>query len=86
MKYELVRKANNNFFDKLNLSRKRNKQLTKFRKKKKIVSTSQGHSGLVTVWMGVLQGRVVLLMSMIRNEDDGVSETEKEKFTNDYFM
>jgi hypothetical protein len=27
--------------------------------------------------MGVLQGRVVLLMSMIRNEDDGVSETEK---------
>jgi len=37
--------------------------------------------------MGVLQGRVVLLMSMIRNEDDdGVRETEKEKFTNDYFM
>jgi hypothetical protein len=36
--------------------------------------------------MRIAQGRVVLLMSMIRNEDDGVGGTEKEKFTNDYFM
>jgi hypothetical protein len=34
--------------------------------------------------MRVVQGRVVLLMSMIRNEDDGdVGGTEKEKFIND---
>ena len=57
-------------------------------KEKKSISTLQGQCGLVTVQMRVVQGRVVLLMSMIRNEDDDddvdvVGGTEKEKFIDD---
>jgi hypothetical protein len=55
-------------------------QLIQLRKK---LSALQGQCGLVTVWMRIAQGRVVLLMSMIRNEDDDddVGGTEKRNLS-----
>jgi hypothetical protein len=47
--------------------------------KKETVSTSQGHNVLATVCLRIAQGFIVLLMSMVRNEDDDVVGGTEER-------
>ncbi len=83
-----ARRKTSFFFWQVEFIKKKERTINSTSKEKKTVSTLQGHSGLVTVWLHVVQGRVVLLMSMVRNEDDDddVGRTGKEKFTNAYYM